>query len=118
MRNAVVLDLTGEPAWEPVARRAGARYLSLAGDAFWTSASSTPILIDCRGRYDEGIQLAERLRQSTGEPRAELVLVTERISAGDHQRAYLAGVDRVLVLNRGEADHAAILDALVARGGR
>lgn len=118
MQRAIVLDLVGEPGWQPAARRAGGLYLPLVGEPFWHPSARAPLVIDCRGRYADGIELLARLCMPPSEGAlARRVLVTERIVAADHQRAYLAGVDQIFVAERGRVDHDAIIDAVCRSDG-
>jgi hypothetical protein len=112
MFGSVVIDLFGEPAWEPASRRLGVLYVPASTLGWWSLACRTPVLIDCRGRYADGLNLAAQLGKAPGKPGAERVIVTEEISPEEHRRAYLAGVDRIVVLGPGEAGHEAILEDL------
>ena len=63
-----------------------------------------------RGCFERGLTLiAGAVPRSTAQTR---VLVTERELPGDHQRAYLAGATRVVVMGRAEGGHLALLQDL------
>lgn len=110
----VVIDLAGDPEWEIAARRHGANYVSLARTDFWLAKPSDGVVIvDGRGRHDASLELIAQLA-----PGLTRVLVTDQESPRDHERAYLAGTTRIVVLGRGEGQHDALIAEALAKGER
>ncbi len=109
MRSFIV-DLAGDPAWRAAARSHGAEYVGLSANPWTTGEACGLLVVDGRGCFERGLTLiAGAVPRSTAQTR---VLVTERELPGDHQRAYLAGATRVVVMGRAEGGHLALLQDL------
>ncbi len=105
----IILDLIGDPAWQTVAIAQGAKYVPLVGTDFWRATpNDAAVIVDSRNRYEEGLELISRLAVASV-PGCARVLITERESAKEHERAYRAGTTRVVLMGLEESGHAAVL---------
>jgi DNA-binding NarL/FixJ family response regulator len=116
MRLAII-DLVGDERWRVLASQRSASYVCLSESDFWvTRPDPQLIVVDGRNRYEAGLELIARL--SAGSPPGSTrVLITERESAQEHERAYRAGTTRIALMTTGEQSHAAILADLLNGGG-
>jgi hypothetical protein len=100
MRRAL-LDLTGDHRWRTAPWSTGLIHVDLSNvSLLGPGAFDVSVIIDARGRHEEGIALLEQLR---GVRHRELILLTDREAPDQHSAAYLAGATRICVLGAGEA---------------
>jgi hypothetical protein len=115
--RSVILDLSGDPSWSALALAQGAHYVLLAGTDFWrTRPDDTLVIVDGRRHYEQSLELIARLAPSSAG--CTRVLVTERESARDHERAYRCGTTRIVLMAPGEITHADVLAQATATGTR
>jgi hypothetical protein len=106
--RSVIVDLVGDTAWRGAAQQHGASYIGLHANAWADTGTCEALIIDGRGSFDRGLELMSSLAfQATLR-----VFITERELPGEHQRAYLAGATRVVVMAMGEGFHMALLGEL------
>ena len=107
-----ILDLSGDERWRVAAGSSRALYVSLADSRFWIgTADENPLIIDARGRHDEGVAL---LAAIGSHPRRHRILLTDRETPRAHGAAYLAGATRVVVMSCGDLAAPSLLDELCA----